>query len=150
MLTKEQIYQLFNDIAKDINGVLNINEFVTTFKKQFPKIPILALEGLFRFQDTNGNETINFMEFLSLIRFIEHHKTIDTFELMFYYCDFEGNEMLNEDVFCLLWKCLYPEEDDMDKIYETFKKFDSDGDTYVTFEEYKELIETLKNELNEN
>ena len=49
----------------------------------------------------------------------------------------------------MLWKCLYP-EDDVDKVYEIFKRFDKNEDNIIEYEEYKVLVETMKKEMNKN
>ena len=98
MITEEQAIELFNSVDTNKNGVIELNEFITAFKKQFPNVPEFALAGLFRMQDINGDGTLDFLEFFTLIRFLEKHPTNDPFELMFYQCDFDGNKKLDTSV----------------------------------------------------
>ena len=149
MLTKEQIDEMFNSIDTDKNGSIDIEEFKTAFRKFFPNVPDFALEGVFRLEDSDGNGVLDYFEFINMVRFLENHPTNDPFELLFLLSDLNTDKKLDEMEFCFLWNCLYP-EDDIEKVYEIFKQADKDGNHFIDYEEYKQLVETLKKELNKN
>lgn len=136
----------------DHNGTLDLDEFVKGFEAFFTIFTQNTIHSLFRYADRDQNNTIDFKEFIGVIRHIEKKAyDDDPFVILFEKHDVNKNEVLEKDEFMNIVKAIYPSvsEKQMEVLFEAT---DLDGNGVIDFHEYitlsQEITRAMKNEQN--
>lgn len=152
--TKDEIKMLYS-YFQTISGIDNDDGVID--EKEFGIA--LGLDGyassyftkrIFHILDINGDEQINFFEFVSGLAMLSNKAPMEDklyFSFRLYDVDADG-KISQEELKMLLKVCLeafpYPfKDEDIDKLVaDTFKEADTNNDGFINFEEYQKLVVT--------
>ena len=142
--TAKQIRDIFDSFDVNKNGKIEQDEFMYGFRQLFPRFSKETIQQLFRQADKDFTKTVDYDEFVSLIRYIERKAySFDPFIKLFDEGDKDGNGKLDRVEFVNIWKKVDPSLD-TGLITELFNVADIDGNGFIDFDEYLNIIANVK------
>lgn len=128
----------------DINGdgFLSHDEFKTAMGDAAPSDE--AISALIKMFDADGNGKIDFDEFVAMAVALEDAVESDEDYAAFLFFDKNHDGYISPDEFFKAAKLIDPNSQiTMENVQAFFKEFDTNGDGFIEFAEYKELMKKL-------
>ncbi len=135
----ETLREQFQKIDTDNSGQIEITELKEVLIKHSKNVPVTEFDHIIKELDYNGNEKINYTEFLAATLSIQTILTHQKLEALYRQFDVDGNDKITreniKDAMFKLGKEI--NEQDLDDIME---KHDANKDGFLSMEEFKNML----------
>lgn len=142
-------------LDKDHNGLVSFEEYFQAVIRDCPDPEKNKgiIQEVFNRMDTNGDGNIDFEEYKNVSKLMEEPKDgekVDELKAGFILIDKDGNGLVTVDEYYNFLKAVVPEEQiNMDEVKLIFKEFDTNGDGFIDFEEFKVMMAKLNQAIGE-
>lgn len=145
----DEVRAVFMLIDKDGNGYISVEEFYDFLVITNPgvKIEIEQVRGTFKILDTNGDGHISYDEFKKMAGAMKtaiKDEKVDEVRAGFVVIDKNGDNFISPEEFFEFLSATNPGmKISMDAVMQAFKKYDTNGDGLIDFEEFKVMAKDL-------
>lgn len=135
----ENLRKQFQMIDTDNSGFIEASELQVALKKAEKEAHASELHAILKELDYNGNEKINYTEFLAATISVQKFLTHQKLEALYRQFDVDGNNMITKEN---IREALYKLGKDVteQELDEIMKKHDKSGDHAISMDEFKKML----------